>query len=135
MSHGPGSNDRLHLADLSVKGFRGIGALEIPRLGRVTLLAGKNAVGKTTVLEACRVYAVRGRYSALSELANRHEEYSATAVALPAAHMWTPGITELPPMCTTFGQNAPKEFMRYGHKVSAIDCASGGGTALATCRC
>ena len=78
MCNGPESNGDLHLADLSIRGFRGIGALEIPRLGRVTLLAGKNGVGKTTVLEACRVYAARGRYSALSELANKHEEYSAT---------------------------------------------------------
>ena len=77
MSNGPGSSDRLHLADLSITGFRGIGSLDISRLGRVTLLAGKNGVGKTTVLEACRVYAARGRYSALSELANKHEEYSA----------------------------------------------------------
>ena len=77
MSNGPESSDRLHLADLSIKGFRGIGSLDISRLGRVTLLAGKNGVGKTTVLEACRLYAARGRYSALSELANKHEEYTA----------------------------------------------------------
>ena len=78
MSDGPASSDRLHLADLSIKGFREIKSLDIPQLGRVTLLAGKNGVGKTTVLEACRVYAARGRYSALSELAEKHEEYSAT---------------------------------------------------------
>ena len=77
MSNGPGSSGHLHLTNLSIKGFRGIGSLEISRLGRVTLLAGKNGVGKTTVLEACRVYAARGRYAALSELANRHEEYAA----------------------------------------------------------
>ena len=77
MPTAPESSSHLHLADLSIRGFRGIGALEIPRLGRVTLLAGKNGVGKTTVLEACRIYAARGRYSALSELADKHEEYSA----------------------------------------------------------
>ena len=51
----------LHLPDLTIKGFRGIEALSIPRLGRVTLLAGRNSVGKTTVLEAVQVYAARGR--------------------------------------------------------------------------
>ena len=56
---------RLHLPDLTIKGFRGIDELSIPRLGRVTLLAGKNSVGKTTVLDAVRVYAARGRYSTL----------------------------------------------------------------------
>ena len=32
----------------------------LPRLGRVTLIAGRNAVGKTTVLDAVRIYASRG---------------------------------------------------------------------------
>ena len=35
----------LHLPDLTIKGFRGIDQLSIPRLGRVTLLAGKNGEG------------------------------------------------------------------------------------------
>ena len=76
MSEGP-SSDHLHLRSLSIKGFRGIDALSVPRLGRVTLLAGKNGIGKTTILEACRVYAARGRHSVLLELARGHEEYSA----------------------------------------------------------
>ena len=61
-------NNNLHLPDLTIKGFRGIDELSIPRLGRVTLLAGKNSVGKTTVLDAVRIYAARGRYSTLHEL-------------------------------------------------------------------
>ena len=63
----------LHLPDLTIRGFRGIDELSISRLGRVTLLAGKNAVGKTTVLDAVRVYASRGQYSALHELLDREE--------------------------------------------------------------
>lgn len=64
----------LHLPSLSIKGFRGIKDLSISRLGRVTLLAGKNSVGKTTVLDAVRVYAARGRRAALSEVLERHGE-------------------------------------------------------------
>ena len=64
----------LHLPELSVSGFRGIDELSISRLGRVTLLAGKNSVGKTTVLESVRVYAARGRYSVLSELLRDRNE-------------------------------------------------------------
>ena len=64
----------LHLPDLTIRGFRGIDQLSIPRLGRVTLLAGKNGVGKTTVLEAVRVYAARGRFSVLSDLLRNREE-------------------------------------------------------------
>lgn len=47
----------LHLPDLSIAGFRGIENLAINKLGRVTLLAGRNGVGKTAVLDAVRVYA------------------------------------------------------------------------------
>ena len=61
------TND-LHLPDLVIKGFRGIEDLSIPRLGRVTLLTGKNSVGKTTVLDAIRVYAARGRFYVLDEI-------------------------------------------------------------------
>lgn len=64
----------LLLPDLLIQGFRGIEELAIPRLGRVTLLAGRNGAGKTTVLEAVRVYAARGDYAALSEVLNAREE-------------------------------------------------------------
>ena len=53
-----------HLQSLSIEGFRGIKELSIPRLGRATLLAGRNGVGKTTVLAAVRGYASRARRAA-----------------------------------------------------------------------
>ncbi len=71
------TND-LHLPSLSISGFRGIDALTIPRLGRVTLLAGRNGIGKTTVLEAVRVYAARGRYPTLSSLLRVRDEVPMT---------------------------------------------------------
>lgn len=64
----------LHLPDLSISNFRGIDRLSIGRLGHVTLLGGRNGVGKTTVLEAVRVHATRGRPSVLHELLDRREE-------------------------------------------------------------
>ena len=64
----------LLLPDLRIEGFRGIKDLHISRLGRVTLLAGKNGAGKSTVLEAVRVYAARGRYTALAALLHDREE-------------------------------------------------------------
>ena len=69
-------DNHLHLPSLSIKGFRGIKELSIERLGRVTLLAGKNSVGKTTVLDAVRVYAARGHYTVLSELLESRQEYA-----------------------------------------------------------
>ena len=70
-------DNHLHLPSLSIEGFRGIKELSIERLGRVTLLAGKNSVGKTTVLDAIRVYAARGHYEVLSSVLESHEEVAA----------------------------------------------------------
>ena len=69
-------DNHLHLPSLSIKGFRGIKELSIERLGRVTLLAGKNSVGKTTVLDAVQVYAARGQKYFLSELLESRQEYA-----------------------------------------------------------
>ena len=74
MSQGK-SNTHLHLPALLVEGFRGIDYLSIPRFGRVTLLAGKNGIGKTTVLDAIRVYAARGRLMVLAGLVDNREEF------------------------------------------------------------
>lgn len=66
----------LPLASLSIQGFRGIQKLEIPKLGRVTLITGKNDVGKTTVLEAAQLYGSRGNEDILNSLLDRREETS-----------------------------------------------------------
>lgn len=66
----------LHLPDLYIEGFRGIDLLTIPRLGRVTLLAGKNGIGKSTVLEAVQVYAAVGDPSALADVLVMRREWS-----------------------------------------------------------
>ena len=71
-------NGRLHLPSLSIRGFRGIKELDIPRLGRVTLLAGKNGVGKTATLEAVQLHASRGWEHVLSALLRSHEELAST---------------------------------------------------------
>ena len=63
----------LHLPDLVVKGFRGIEDLKISRLGRVNLISGKNGVGKTTLLDAVRAYAARGRIFALESILHSRE--------------------------------------------------------------
>lgn len=79
-------DNHLHLPSLSIKGFRGIKKLSIERLGRVTLLAGKNSVGKTTVLDAVRVYAERGHPSVLSELLESRQEYAIATTGDPGFH-------------------------------------------------
>ena len=64
----------LHLPSLSIQGFRGISDLAIKRLGRVTLIAGRNGIGKTTLLDAVRVYAARGDYTTLVDVLNGRDE-------------------------------------------------------------
>ena len=67
----------LHLPDLRIRNFRGINSLSIRRLGRVTLIAGRNGVGKTTLLEAVKVFAERGSANTLSQVLWKYDEYSA----------------------------------------------------------
>lgn len=71
-------DQNLHLPSLVIKNFRGIDELTIPRLGRVTLLAGKNGVGKTTVLDAVRVWADRGRLRSLEDVLDKRGDVLTT---------------------------------------------------------
>ena len=64
------------LLELRIRSFRGIRDLIVSRLGRVTLLAGRNGVGKTTVLDAVRLYAARGNRVELAKLVERREGLS-----------------------------------------------------------
>ena len=64
----------LHLPNLSIEGFRGIKRLWLPKLGRATLLTGRNGVGKTTVLEAARIWAARGTSDSIGSLLLDREE-------------------------------------------------------------
>ena len=68
------SDKPLHLPSLTIKGFRGIKDLTIPKLGRATLLAGVNGAGKTTVLDAVRVFASRGSYPVLADILLKRDE-------------------------------------------------------------
>ena len=72
-------DDRLHLPSLRIEGLRGVKSLEISKLGRVTLLVGRNGTGKTTVLDAARIFAERGHVSSLLSVLRRNEEYERSA--------------------------------------------------------
>lgn len=72
-------DERLHLPDLLIENFRGIESLTLPKLGRVTLLTGKNGVGKSTVLEAVRAYTTQDRQKLfLDQLLIKRREFSVT---------------------------------------------------------
>ena len=65
---------QLHIPSLTIEGFRGIRSLELPSFGRVTLLAAKNSIGKTTILEAVRIFASRGDNRSIFDLIETREE-------------------------------------------------------------
>ena len=88
-------DDRLHLADLSIENFLGIGHLSIPRMGCVTLLAGRNGIGKTTVLDAVRVYAAGGHPAVLTELLNNREEWRIHSLGKDGDDVLLPDIISL----------------------------------------
>jgi len=62
------------LASLKIQNFRPFWHLQIERLGQINLIAGKNNVGKSSLLEALRLYAYGGAPFLLWEiLATRNE--------------------------------------------------------------
>ncbi len=64
----------LILNSLEIRGFRGFRHLQIERLGRVNLIVGKNNVGKSSLLEALQLYAVRGSPALIWELLRVRDE-------------------------------------------------------------
>ena len=91
----------LHLPSLSIRRFRGIEALSFPRMGRVTLLTGKNAVGKTTVLEAVQVYAAQDRFPILRKILADREELPGQEVSDFIEVDWTVLFCGRNPLPTT----------------------------------
>lgn len=63
------------LESLNITGFRGISSLAVQQLGTVTLITGKNGVGKTSVLDAVRILAGRGRFTVLRRILRAYEEF------------------------------------------------------------
>ncbi len=62
------------LTSFEVHGFRAFSQLTIERLGRVNLIVGKNNSGKSSLLEALRVYRTAGSPFVLGEILRAHDE-------------------------------------------------------------
>lgn len=112
----------LRLPSLSVTGFRGIPHLEVERLGRVTLLAGENGVGKTTLLDAVRLYAAQGNYSTIRRTLLDNDEIivvsddNDNAIAIPDFESLFYGRQPALESCIaiTSGQQEPSLHIRPG---------------------
>ncbi|HET7462737.1 MAG TPA: AAA family ATPase [Longimicrobium sp.] len=66
---------RLPLPSLEIEGYRAIRHLRIAKLGQVNLFVGKNNVGKTSLLEAIRLYVSRSPWITLAELIRERSDY------------------------------------------------------------
>lgn len=64
----------LALRSLAVEGFRTFDQLHLPRLGRANLFVGKNNTGKSSLLEAIRIYVTRAVPSVLAEILTSRDE-------------------------------------------------------------
>lgn len=64
------------LSSLQIQNFRGLKDVKINSLGRVNLIVGENNAGKSSVLEALRIYASGGNPYVLDEIAKSHNEES-----------------------------------------------------------
>ena len=62
------------LNSLEIKNFRALEDFKVAKLGRVNLIVGKNNSGKSTVLEALRIYAGNAQRELLVDIAKSHDE-------------------------------------------------------------
>ena len=62
------------LNSLEIKNFRSLEDFQVKKLGQVNLIVGKNNCGKSSVLEALRIYAGNANKSLLENIALSHDE-------------------------------------------------------------
>jgi len=62
------------IKSLEIKGFRGLYELTVPAFGKVNLITGKNNSGKSSLLEAVRMFASRGSRNTIYRVLNLREE-------------------------------------------------------------
>ncbi|MFV9629551.1 MAG: AAA family ATPase [Methanosarcinales archaeon] len=62
------------LNSLEIKNFRILEDFSVSKLGRVNLIVGKNNLGKSSVLEALRIYAGNAQRELLEQIAAGHDE-------------------------------------------------------------
>lgn len=73
------------LESLHARNFRCLEDFQVSKLGRVNLIVGKNNSGKSTVLEALRLYAGNAQPALLEAIAAEHDEKVRTGEIDPGA--------------------------------------------------
>lgn len=81
----------MKLNSLHIRNFRLLEDFEVKKLGRLNLIVGKNNSGKSTVLEAIRIYAGNANPHLLAEILSEHdEEYQIKGFELSVEDMYFP---------------------------------------------
>lgn len=62
------------ITSLEIKNFRSLQEFKVKKLGRVNLIVGKNNSGKSSVLEALRIYAGNANVNLLQSISEEHDE-------------------------------------------------------------
>lgn len=62
------------LSSLEIKNFRSLEDFKVSKIGQVNLIVGKNNSGKSSLLEALRIYAGNAQRGLLEQVAASHEE-------------------------------------------------------------
>ena len=62
------------LDSLIVKNFRSLSDFQVTKLGRVNLIVGKNNSGKSSILEALRIYAGNAQRPVMEAISTEHDE-------------------------------------------------------------
>lgn len=65
---------KLMIDSLDIRNFRGFKRMQIKQLGRVNLIAGKNNVGKSSLLEALQLYVYNGAPSLIWKMLQARDE-------------------------------------------------------------
>jgi hypothetical protein len=76
--------NELLLPSLEISGFRAFARLSLPTLGRVNLFVGPNSAGKSSLLEAVRLYAAAGSPSTLVDVLIGRDELSGRVLGFAA---------------------------------------------------
>lgn len=109
------------LKSLVIKNYRGLEDLRVEKLGRVNLIVGKNNSGKSTVLEALRLYAANGHRSVLEQIAADHDERffltdeDAEDLELPFEHLFTGRVFPTDGTAIEIGEEDSNQALRIRH--------------------
>lgn len=69
------------LTSFQIENFRAFRHLQLPKLGHVNLIVGRNNTGKTMLLEALRLYASQGQTEVIRELLRQRDEFDRTTLS------------------------------------------------------